>query len=251
MARIRDAVILAAGVGKRLRPFTETRPKSLITIGGLSLMERHLGRLAAEGVERAVIVIGHCGEQIRERCGAAFGDLEVLYVENPEYERGSVLSLQAGLDALGDTVSGAIWMDADVLYHPRVLGSLLTPEAPLTFLLDPTSDDTGEEMVLGVRGARVLRIERGLTGDYDLTGESVGFFAVSGGLLDDFRRHLAGFVASGRIDAEYEEAVDDLLPSIEAGYIDVGGLPWTEIDFPEDLEKAEGILGALRAEGLE
>jgi len=251
MARIRDAVILAAGVGKRLRPFTETRPKSLIVIGGLSLMERHLGMLAAEGVNRAVIVIGHCGEQIRERCGTTLGDLEILYEENPDYERGSILSLRAGLDALGNPVSGAIWMDADVLCHPRVLGSLLTPEAPLTFLLDPTFDSTGEEMVLGVRGPRVLRIERGLRGDYDLTGESVGFFAVSGGLLDDLRRHLAGFVASGRLDAEYEEAVDELLPSIEAGYIDIGGLPWTEIDFPEDLEKAERVLEALRAEGLD
>jgi choline kinase len=251
MARIRDAVILAAGVGKRLRPFTETRPKSLIVIGGLSLMERHLGLLAAEGVERAVIVIGHCGEQIREQCGAACGDLEILYEENPDYERGSILSLRAGLDALGDPVSGAIWMDADVLYHPRVLGSLLTAEAPLTLLLDPTYDNTGEEMVLGVRNARVLRIERGLRGDYDLTGESVGFFAVSGGLLPDFRRHLAGFAASGRLDAEYEEAVDEFLPSIEAGYIDIGRLPWIEIDFPQDLEEAERIFEALRAEGFE
>ena len=106
-------------------------------------------------------------------------------------------------------------------------------------------------MVLGVRDARVLKIERGLRGNYEVTGESVGFFAVSGSFLPDFRRHLAGFAASGRSDAEYEEAVDEILPSIKAAHIDVGGLPWTEIDFPQDLERAERVLDALRAEGLE
>jgi MurNAc alpha-1-phosphate uridylyltransferase len=73
-------MILAAGRGERLRPLTETTPKALVEVRGKSLLERHLDRLAAAGIETVVINLGWLGDLIAERIGSghAYG-LTVIY----------------------------------------------------------------------------------------------------------------------------------------------------------------------------
>lgn len=65
----RTAMILAAGRGERLRPLTDTTPKPLIDVGGRPLIEHHLERLAAAGIEHVVINLAHLGERIRAHLG--------------------------------------------------------------------------------------------------------------------------------------------------------------------------------------
>ena len=80
------AMILAAGRGERLRPITDDLPKSLVQVDGVSLLERHLHRLADAGETRVVINLGWLGEQIVERIGSGsrYG-LQVCY--SPEYDQ--------------------------------------------------------------------------------------------------------------------------------------------------------------------
>ena len=63
------AMILAAGRGERLRPLTDTRPKSLVDVGGKTLLERHLEHIQAAGIKTVVINLGWLGEQIADRIG--------------------------------------------------------------------------------------------------------------------------------------------------------------------------------------
>lgn len=78
-------MILAAGRGERLRPLTDKVPKALVEVGGVSLLERQLERLARAGVRTAVINLGWLGEAIVQRIGdgGRFG-LQVVY--SPEYD---------------------------------------------------------------------------------------------------------------------------------------------------------------------
>lgn len=239
---------MAAGVGKRLKPWTDTRPKSLIEVGGVSLLERHLRHLEAGGVERTTIVIGHFGNQIREKCGAKHGRMSIRYLENSEYKRGSILSMRAGLEGL---TRGAIFMDADVLYHRDVLRRLLATESEFCFLLDETAEETGEEMMLGAKGGRVMKIARRVGKDWDQVGEGVGFFAIGASLVGRMREIQDDFKRRGVIDVEYEDSLNVLMQEARATFIPVGDLPWTEIDFAEDLAKAETILAKLKALGAE
>lgn len=73
-------MLLAAGRGERLRPITDTLPKPLVEVGGRSLLERHLDRLAAHGIDTVVINLGWLGWQIAERIGSggAYG-IDVVY----------------------------------------------------------------------------------------------------------------------------------------------------------------------------
>jgi MurNAc alpha-1-phosphate uridylyltransferase len=79
-----DVMILAAGRGERMRPLTDHTPKPLLEVGGRSLIERLLDRLAAEGFRRAVINHAHLGELIVERLGdgSRYG-LELAYSAEP------------------------------------------------------------------------------------------------------------------------------------------------------------------------
>ncbi len=73
-------MILAAGHGERLRPLTETTPKALVEVRGKSLLERHMERLKAAGIETVVINLGWLGERIADRIGSghAYG-VNVVY----------------------------------------------------------------------------------------------------------------------------------------------------------------------------
>ncbi len=94
-----DAVVMAAGEGMRLRPLTERYAKPVLPLGGRPVIATLLRELAAAGVERAWIVVGHRGEQIRTLLGdgAGFG-LELRYAEQPELD-GSAGAVRAALAA--------------------------------------------------------------------------------------------------------------------------------------------------------
>jgi NDP-sugar pyrophosphorylase family protein len=76
------AVILAAGVGKRLWPVTQHRPKCLIEIGGQTLLSRYLASLAGVGVQRADIVVGYKQEMIRAAIEANCFGVRVQFLVN-------------------------------------------------------------------------------------------------------------------------------------------------------------------------
>jgi MurNAc alpha-1-phosphate uridylyltransferase len=94
-----DAIILAAGRGTRLQPLTDTLPKPLIEVNGLSLIEIHLHRLALAGFKRAIINLHHLGDLIKTTLGDGqrYG-LQIIYSEEP----GEALETAGGLvNALG------------------------------------------------------------------------------------------------------------------------------------------------------
>jgi choline kinase len=96
-------------------------------------------------------------------------------------------------------------------------------------------------MMLALRGERVTRIARRVGADWDLVGESVGFFKVSPEGATVLERILEHEVSEGRLDQEHEAALDLALPEVEFGHERVDDFPWTEIDFPEDVGRAEQL----------
>src|SRR2546425_2060212 len=96
------AIILAAGVGKRIGAVTGNRPKCLLEFGGRSLLVRYLDALLAVGVKSAVLVVGHRQELIRDAVGGGYRGLAIRYVVNHQYHRGSLYSLWLALGSVDD-----------------------------------------------------------------------------------------------------------------------------------------------------
>ena len=214
------AVLLAAGVGRRLG---DDKPKALLEIGGRTLLSRHLENLEAAGVA-VRIVTGFMAEELMAHAPG------VASVHNAEFTRGSLLSMARGLDGLDED---AIVMDADVLYDPSILTDVLALERG--FAIDPRTDPGDEEMMIGVQDGEARAIRRGRLGGFDRIGEGVGFFKIDAASLPTLRECIAAADPEG----DYEAALDAFVGAHGAQFVEVAGRPWTEIDFPEDVELAE------------
>jgi choline kinase len=241
-----NAIILAAGVARRLAPLTDKTHKALLAVGGRPLLLRMLAALADAGIRETIIVIGHCGDQVRAIAGTRLGRMAIRYVENPEYAKGSVLSLYAARAHLGEP---ALVMDADVLFPREFLRRLLAVPAPSAVLLDKAFVDTGEEVKLYTRGDRVIALgKKTLPEAWEVVGEGVGFFKCGVAAAPELVRAMEHVIATGDGLNEYEDALHIVLQRTHVGWVDVTGLPWTEIDFAEDLQRAEDeVLPRVRA----
>ncbi len=230
------AVILAAGVGKRLWPVTQHRPKCLIEIGGQSLLHRYLQSLAELGVLRADIVVGYKQEMIRAAVEANRYGLDVQFLVNEQFHRGSISSLWIARTALDDDI---IVMDADVLFHREILKRLVRSPYPNALLMDDSVKQTGEECMVVVEGGRVIALTKKMPIRYDYAGEGVGFLKVRHEDTPHVVASLRTYVDREAWQMEYEDALLEFFRDVKVGHEKIGGLPWTEIDFPEDIEKAE------------
>jgi choline kinase len=250
------AIILAAGRGQRLQqPEHQQVPKCLLRFGGKTLLERHLLLLKECGVDQVVLALGFRRELIEEELARLSLTPRPEIVVNPDFERGSVLTVHTVADAM--TRGGEVLlMDADVLYHARILKALVAGTQPTNRLLMDRDFEAGDEPVKLClrRGIPVeLRKQLAKDPDYDTIGESVGFFRFAEAGARRLANLVAGYVARGAIDAPHEEAVRDLIrergPAFDVA--DVTGAPWIEIDFPIDIARAEReILPELEPRGV-
>ncbi|MCI0525902.1 MAG: phosphocholine cytidylyltransferase family protein, partial [Nitrospira sp.] len=231
------AVILAAGVGKRLGKQGQGLPKCMVQIGGRPLLARTLTALDKVGIKDRVVVAGYEKEKIEHLVNTVENVRKTVRLRvNPDYRKGSILSLWCARDEFNDDL---LIMDADVLYADALLSKLVFSSHPNALLLDPRSNSTGEEMMLMVRGNRVVHIGRKVEGNYDLIGEGVGFLKLSRQDAPVLKEALEQLVKEGKEVCEYEDAIELLIQKVVVGYESVGSLAWTEIDFPEDIQKAE------------
>jgi choline kinase len=240
------AILLAAGIGRRLG---QDGPKVLAPVGGQTLLQRHLENLAAAGVREVFITIGHQGEAIRRAVAEAGFPGRVSFVENPRYRDGSLISLWLQHEVLraGRPV---LVMDGDVLYDRRLLARLLAAPGEAVLLVDRVLEPGDEPVKICFRGDTIVDFRKRPEHAHDWHGESVGFFKFSGRVAAALAQRCEKRVEEGPASTEYEEAIRDLIladPGVfQAG--DVSDLPWTEIDFPEDLARArEEILPRLIA----
>lgn len=240
------AILLAAGVGRRLQ---QAGPKILSVVGGQSLLERHLESLTAAGVSDIVLTIGHQGDAIRRAIlQAGFSD-RVRFIENERYREGSLLSLWMQRETLraGRPV---LLMDGDVLYDRRMLARLLGAPGEAILLVDRAIEPGDEPVKVCFQGETIVDFRKLPEHVHDWHGESVGLFKFSPLMAAALAERCERRAAEGPASTEYEEAIRDLiLEDGEAFHAcDVSDLPWTEIDFPEDLARArEEILPRLIA----
>jgi L-glutamine-phosphate cytidylyltransferase len=234
------AIILAAGVGRRLAPLTDTTHKCLLHVGGQSLLRRMLTALEREGIREAVLVVGHCADRVQAAAGHRAGRLQLRYLYNPEFARGSALSLYAARAHLEEP---ALVMDADVLFPRVFLRRLIDTTSSSALLIDRSFHETGEEVKAFARGARVIALGKKVApARYDTVGEGIGFFKCGTDAASELVRCLEEAIAESAGESEYEDGLHRLLARRAVGWADVTGLPWTEVDFVEDLSRAEGDL---------
>ena len=240
------AIILAAGSGSRLGERNSGLPKCLLRLGGKTLLQRHLEILHGCGVSEIVLVLGFAREAIETELDGLNSGPRPVTLDNPQYREGSVVSLWTARHQLvrgGDVLV----MDADVLYGRSLIERLLGSRFANCFLLDRDFIPGEEPVKLCVRGGQLVEFRKRIPQNlqFDFCGESVGFFRFSESAARQLAQICERYVNAGRTREPHEEAIRDLLLNSEPGtfgFEDITGSPWTEIDFPDDLRRAEEVI---------
>ncbi len=237
-----QAIMLAAGVGARLSKNDENYlPKCLLQFDSKSLLARHIEILKTHGVEKLTLVIGYRAEDVRAELTAIGANDFVETVMNPDYRGSSMISLSCAGKSMR---SGAeiLFMDADVLYHPVLIEKLTTPSENSCIIYDTNFEPGDEPVKLCVKDGAIVEFSKNVEARYDTVGEWPGFVKWSPAAAEK----IAGIIDRMiKEDLPYEAAFREYLLGLNNSSIiceNIAGLPWIEIDFPEDLTRARDII---------
>jgi len=233
------AVILAAGMGKRLADAGWRQPKCLLPFGDRTLLDHMLRSVSACGIGRAVVVVGYEQEAVRQAV-AAHG-LDVTFVVNDDFARtNTVNSLYLARQYLTEDF---VYFNADVLFDCRILPMLLSgPDGRLA--VDVKHCGAEEVKVVVDSQGRITEIGKELPIGRCL-GEFIGIGKFAREACEDFISVLVRYnEQEGRRDLFFESAVNDILGSQAHWAVDIGDLKAVEIDSPEDLTSAQALWSA-------
>lgn len=232
-------LILAAGLGSRLDSLkTKSRLKPLFEFQGEPLILRVVRGMERVGCRRVVVVVGFFGHELRTELGRLYkGPMELEFVDNPDYEKSnglSVLAAQKRLDvpfilSMSDhLISEAIWELAKQ-HSPPAGGATLLVDRKIGSVFD--LDDATKVVT---EGSRLVDIGKHLT-TYDAV--DTGVFVATSGLVNAISEE-----ANSRGDASLSQGVARLAAKGLMEVLDVGQSFWADIDTPEMLNAAEGVL---------
>jgi len=231
------AILLAAGVGRRMGP--QTGPKCLLKVGGKTLLHRLLDGLRAAGVCEVGLVVGFGQEHVMAEARACSFGIRLHLFKNDRFREGAILSLWAARDLLDRPV---LVMDTDLILPQAALERLVRSPQTDCILVDSSATDTGEEQMVFGEGDRVFYITKRpdarIRSQWTCFGEAVGILKLSSEGARLLRRCLEKRVAAGDVGIEHEQVYPDLFQLVRVGYERMDGLPWTEIDTQEDLQHA-------------
>ena len=225
------AIILAAGKGTRLDG-AAVKPKCLVEIGGSTLLHRQIDTLRSLNVREIVVVVGFGADSIRQEC-----DAEISFVENSKFaETSSLYSLWLAREHLRD---GFVVLNSDVLFHPQMLADLLGSDYAAALLIsDADPNPLGdEEMKIKVNDHLVVDISKEID-PLEADGENVGIvkFSASGARI--LVEYMDRLIAAGAVKDWAPRAFLEFARNHPLYALSTRGLPWIEIDFPEDYQRA-------------
>jgi choline kinase len=173
--------------------------------------------------------------------------VEITEVVNRDFTEGSVLSFHVSICEILRANAPVLLMDGDVFYPTEILRRLLTSHHRTALLIDRNFSKADDDPVLvPLCGGKPFDFMKKWKGIADQVGESIGFFKLDAGdiplLIAETRKRASG---QGRLDS-YDEVLRALVLAGRFESVDVTGLPWTEVDFPKDVEYARSqVLPAI------
>ena len=241
------AIVLAAGVGSRLRPYTDDRPKGMVEVNGKPILEYQFETLKQAGVDEIIVVCGYLKDKITSAC------VRLSKIQNERWDTTNmVASLHCAREWLTDDV---VISYADIIYQQPVLEQLLQSDADITVsadqeflrywqlrLADPLDDvesfAVNDDGCISSIGQKVVSLKQ-------IEAQYIGLMRFKGAGLDALNDYLDRLSVTDAFDMMY--MTDLLMTMIEDGVCMTPSYHrnnWVEIDSVEDRALAEKILRA-------
>jgi choline kinase len=223
------AIIMAAGIGSRLKQINGDKPKSLITADGVTLISRSVSLLQGRGISDISVITGYKSELIHKELQS-----RVKYLHNPYFRvTNSIASLWLAKELLCDDV---ILMNADLYYEESVLDTAMAQTRCAVMLSDSTRI-VDADFRFCVRGNRILKTGNKLS-LHDTDCEYVGIVRIDKSFITTFRDRLEEMIVQGDFRNWWEGVlyafIDD---GIDIFHTDVEGAFWTEMDHLGDYDR--------------
>jgi choline kinase len=239
------AVILVAGIGSRLRPITDDRPKALVDLGAETILGRAVRLLAEYGVRKVILATGYREDAVKAAMASQATSLAIEYCKNPEFDR-TQNSVSLALCRNSVDSDAFFKLDGDVVFQRQVLERLDACSAELAVAVDSARMLDAEAMKVCAVGQRITAFGKGI--DLNASaGESIGIERISAATTAKLFGALERTLARGETGLYYEDVYSDLIArgELEAEAVPVLDLAWTEVDDFSDLERARELVREL------
>lgn len=244
-----QAIILAAGVSKRLRPLTDSTPKCLLNIGDKNLLQRTIENVISNGISDFIFVTGYRENMIKDFVENVFPDINKIFITNTDYENNNnSYSLWMTKDFVKSDI---LLLDSDIFFDKKIIGELLNSEKENCLAVNFT-DSLDEEQIKVILNDdnEILKIGKEIS-IRDSAGESIGIerfspYFMKGlfAILD--RKIMLENNVNEFYEASFQELIDtgkknsDKRNSICA--VDVSEFRCMEIDTVQDYQNAQRLI---------
>lgn len=223
MSRVRTAVILAAGIGSRLRNIHNDKPKGFLQLGDKPIIEESIARLVFAGINEIIIVNGyqyHYYDELKKKYPF------VKTIKNKDFETtGSMYSLWTAKALVKDDF---LLIESDLIYELNALQTLLNSTYKNAILLSGKTV-AGDEVYVGVNENQIVNMSKQIEDIKQLGGELVGVSRISFELYKKMNA-FAEKVFDKKSNYHYEDCLTDLAKDVEINYELIDDLAWIEID---------------------
>ena len=231
------ALILAAGLGTRLAPITNDRPKSLVPVNGQPIILKQIDNLHKNGITDITVVSGYKANILEEKIHALYPEIRII--ESVDYATtNNMYSAYLAHEVMEN--SDFLMMNADVFYDASVVTALLNFEAPNAIVTD-IGNYLEESMKVVEENGRLVKISKSIE-KADALGASIDVYKFSSDAGKKFFGKCAEYIESKKeLKMWSEVALNDILKDVEFRACPLVGR-WLEIDNHDDLAAAEKLI---------
>lgn len=226
------AIILAAGKATRLLPLTKSIPQCMLRLGNETILEKQVKYLKNFGIDDITVITGYLSEKVEKFCN----ELGLKALFNPFYEvSGTALTLWV---IKGELQGDFILFYSDVIFEPKIIGGLLKNKGDICLAIKKDGLREEAEKVIENKGA----IEDVNKANMDKeNGEFIGMAKFSDSGSKKLVMELDN-ISKISLNSTFIEVIDSLIKNGEAvSAYDIKDASFVDIDFPNDLEKAEKL----------
>ena len=241
-----QAIILAAGMGKRLGEKTRNNTKCMLEVNGIRLIDRALESLKEAGISRVILVIGYKGANVKEYVGEDFKGMPVVYVENDVYDKtNNIYSLYLARDFMCE--EDTLLLESDIIFESRVLQRILDDPYPNLALVDKYESWMDGTVVTLDEDRKIKRFIDKSGFRYDEIKsyyKTVNIYKFSKEFSARYHVPFLKAYCTALGDNEYYEQVLRVILHLHDAPIralPLSGEIWYEIDDIQDLDIAEGM----------
>ena len=240
---MKSAIILAAGKGERLRPYTINVPKVLTEVNGTPILGNTLNNLGCAGVKKVAIVVGYLKEKIVEYCESQEWSVEIEFIVSDKYAvTNNMYSLWLAESYL---VKGCILIEGDVFFEADIVTQIAKNNNKNSYwVVDIFGHSMNGCMLTAQDNGRIVSLEivrENLNVIKANQFKSVGILDLSAEYGSCFLQWVQTAIKQKKTDVYYDLVLREHLHEMPIYTKNIAGMKWFEIDDIEDLHKAEEI----------